>query len=116
MVVCNLEPSAFVHVKCERLSAVCRNFLCKMNGKIVLLDSVEDGDLLSSFRKDITGISDFTAHFRIERSAVEYQLVHNLVLGFDSTLFQKIHAFQFGVVVSEELLLFSLSVYRPVSE
>jgi len=48
MVVLDLCPALCVHMEAEALSAVCRDTLCDMDGKVVLLDGVDDADLLAT--------------------------------------------------------------------
>ena len=48
MVVLDLESSFCIDMEAEALCAVCRNALSYMDGKVVLLYSIDDVDLLAA--------------------------------------------------------------------
>ena len=87
-----------------------------MDCEIVLLYGVEDVDSLSAFRLDISGITDLSSHLRIERSAVEHELEHCLVLLLYGALLDEADTVNVSVVVAEEFLFLAIVVLDPVAE
>ena len=115
MVVFNLDSSFSVNMEAEALCAVGRDAFCNVDGKVVLLDCVYDLDLFSALRKDVAGVSDLTTHLRIERSALEHELVHGLVLCLYGTVACELYSLEFCVVVSEELDVVAVRELNPVA-
>ena len=87
-----------------------------MDREVVLLDGVQDVYLLAAFGLDVTGIADLATHLRVERSAVEYKLIHGLVLLFYSTLLDEACAVDVSIIVAEELFLLTVVILDPVAE
>ena len=116
MVGGDLEPACGVDGQGERLGAVLRQPLGDVDGQVVFLDGVEDGDLLAALGLDPARVTDLAAHFRIERGAVEDQLEEGLVLLLDDTLLQKGGTFDDGGVIAEEFDFLAAAELGPVAE
>ena len=86
-----------------------------MDGEIVLLDCVDDADLFSAFRKDVSCVTYLASHLGIERSALEHELVHGLVLGLYGAVAGQLHVLKLRVVISEELDVVAVGEFNPVS-
>ena len=65
---------------------------------------------------DFSGVADLAAHLCIERSAVEDQLEHSLVLLLHGALFQETAALELKCVVTDEFGLLAFMEYGPVPE
>ena len=86
-----------------------------MNSKVVFLDGVDYLYLLTAFRKDVTCVTDLSSHLGIERSALEHELIHCLVLCLHRAVAGKLNALKLGAVISEELDVVAMSELHPVS-
>ena len=104
-----------IYMEAEAFRAVCRDAFRNMDGEVVFLDCVYDVDLLAAFRKDVSGISYLTSHFSIERSALEDELVHCLVLCLHRAVTCELYAFKLGSIISEELDIVAVCELDPVA-
>ena len=87
-----------------------------MDCKVVLLHGVEDVDSLAAFGFDVSCVTYLATHFSIERSAVEHELIHHLVLLLYRTLLDEADAVDIGIVITEEFLFLTIMVLDPVAE
>ena len=110
------EPAFPVDPEGECPFAVFGDALGDVDGKVILLDGIQYPYLFPASGDDGSGISYLSTHLGIERSLVEYELEHRLVLLFDGALLQEPDTFQFEAVISEECFLFTIVIYRPVAE
>ena len=116
VVSCYPEPAASIDLQGESSFAVLGNALGYVDRQVVLLDCVEDPDLLSAGGDDGTGVADLASHLGIERSLVENQLEHCLVLLLHGTLLQEADFLKFEAVVAEEGFFLSIVIDCPVAE
>ena len=86
-----------------------------MYGKVVFLYGIDDVDSFSAFGFDVSGITYLASHLSIERSALEYKLVHSLVLGLYGAVACELDSFQVGVVLAQELYALAVGEFNPVS-
>ena len=115
MVVLYTESSVCVHMETEAFGTVSRDTLGYMDREVVLLDGVYDVDLFSALRKDVSCITYLSSHFGIERSALEHELVHCLVLSLYSAVAGKLYVFEVCIVISEELDIVAMCELHPVA-
>ena len=87
-----------------------------MDGEVVLLHRIEDIDSLAALRFDVAGVAYLSSHLRIERSAVEDELVHHLVLLLYGTLLYEAGSFELQIVISDELAALGVVILNPVAE
>ena len=111
-----LAPARGVHHEGEFSLAIAREFLGNVDGEVVFLYGVEDLDLLSVGGDDESRVSYFTAHFPVERGAVEHKLEHLPVFLDYGPVLQQQGALRADGVVSGELDILAGMVYRPVAE
>ena len=86
-----------------------------MDGEPVLLDGIGYGNLLAALGNYGSGISDLASHLSVERSAVEDELNHLLVLLLYYSLLQELCILDFSAVIAQELTL-ARTVLHPVAE
>ena len=86
-----------------------------MDREVVLLDGVDDLDLLSALGKDVSCVAYLSTHLCIERSALEHELVHGLVLRLHCAVACELDSFKFCGIVSEELDVVAMSELNPVA-
>ena len=116
VVVLNITSSCGINHQAETSAAIRRQFLGDMNRQVVLLHGVEDLDSLAVLGLDISGVSYLTSHFSVERSAVEHELNHLLILLFHRSVAGETCAVNFREVVAEELHIVAVVELNPVSE
>ena len=116
VVVRDLLPADGIHPEGELAIAVGRDPVGDVYGKVVLLDGVEDLYLLSGSRNCDAGVAYLAAHLSVERSAVEYELEHLLVLLHHLAALEELRAGLLDGVVARELHVLALIVDGPVAE
>ncbi len=116
VVVGDLQSPLRIYPEDEGLGTVGRNLLGDVDRQVVLLHGVENIDLLAALGKNVAGVSDLPAHFRVERCAVENQLKQRLVLLLHGAVLQKTRAFDLRPIIAEKRLFFSFSADHPVAE
>ena len=95
--------------------AVLRKLVGDVHDKVILVNGIEYHYLLAIGAQGIAGISYLTAHLSVERSALEYELKHSLVLLNDGALLEKLYALDGGVVVAVEHALAAV-IFGPIPE
>ena len=115
VVVLDLTSALSVDVEAEALSAVSRNALCNVDSEVVLFDCVDDLDLLAALREDVSGVTNLTTHLSVERSALEYELEHSLVLRLHCTVTCELNTLEICAIVTYELDVVAVCELNPVS-
>ena len=116
VVVGDALPSGGIDNKLESSRAVLRQALGDMDREVVLLDGVEYADALAVLALEESGVSDLTAHLSVERSTVEHELEHFLVLLDDGALLEQESSVHLGGVEADELDFLAAMVLHPVAE
>ena len=114
VIVRNFLTALCVYYEGEACIAVLGEFLRDMDCKAVFLDGVEDIDPFAG-GLDISGISYLAAHLSVERSFVEDELEHLLVLLNNGTLPEEFGSLDSRIVIADEKRV-SFRILYPVAE
>ena len=115
VVVRYLLTSLRIHHESKFPFAVLRKLVGDVHDKIILMNGIEYHYLLAVGAQGIAGISYLTAHLSVERSALEHELKHSLVLLNDGALLEKLYALDGSVVVAVEHALAAV-IFGPIPE
>ena len=115
VVVGDFLPALGIHHEGEFAFAVLRKLLGNMHREVVFLDGVQDGYLLAVGGNDVAGVPYFTSHLAVERSAVEDELEHLLVLLHHLAVLEQTGSRSGGLVIAGEMAL-ALAEFGPVAE
>ena len=106
-----------VHREGVGAAAVFRQLGGQMDGEVVFLHRIEDGNSLTAFALDAAAVSHLAAHFGIEGRVVEHQLEVFLVFLLHGALAQQPGPLHLkGVIPLEGHFLVTVGEDRPVSE